>query len=371
MNHSNVETKVRVIMVANKLDVTGISTVIMNYCSHMDFSKLEITIAAGKPIADIHNDTCKQLGIRLFELPNRKQNCKQYYKALNHILTKEQFDVIHIHGNSATMTVELFLGWIHGIKVRIPHSHNTTCTNMKLHKLLHPLFDLLYTHAFACGQKAGEWLYGDNPFYIIQNGFDMERFKFSQEIRDEIRKQKNLENAFIIGHIGRFNEQKNQIFLIKVFEKYADNHTNAVLILVGIGPNLEVTKEIAKRSPYGDRIVFWGETNRPEEVYSIMDVFVLPSRYEGLPVVLMEAECNGLYCIISDKVTDEMNIDEHIISCSLDDSPTIWCNAIEKIPVIDRDTFYVENRNALDKFNIESGVRYLEKLYMTFVDEKR
>ena len=368
MSEVSKKSKIKVLMVASKLDVTGISTVIMNYCSHMNLSKFEMMIAAGEPISDIHREKCKALGIKLYKLPNRWKASKVYYKKLNGVIKETQPDILHVHGNSATMSIELFLAWLHGIKVRIPHSHNTTCTSMRLHKMLFPLFTHLYTHAFACGKKAGDWLYKDKPFYVIPNGFDTKRFIFNQKARDKIRRRLNLEKSFIIGHIGRFNEQKNQPFLISVFEQYASKHEEAILLLVGIGPDFEKTKNIVEKSPYKDKIVLYGETDVPEELYSAMDVFVLPSRYEGLPVVLVEAECSGLYCIISDKVTDEMNIADHIVSLSLDEDLGKWCETIETVPIIDRIAFYHDNAEAIQKYDITANAGLLKGLYTDFVE---
>lgn len=358
------ETKItKIMMVANKLDVTGISTVIMNYCSHMDLSKYDIIIVAGAPIADLHRDKCKALGIKLYELPNRKKNSKDYYVALDRIIKQEKPDVLHVHGNSATMTIELFLAWIHHVRVRIPHSHNTTCENMKLHKMLLPIFNHLYTSAFACGRKAGEWLYAEKQFYIIPNGFDTEKFKFNEYDRSAVRKELGIEDAFVIGHIGRMNRQKNQTFLIDLFEQFAQRNKKAVLLLVGVGPDYEKVKERVANSPFRHRIIMYGETNSPEKMYSAMDIFVLPSRYEGLPVVLVEAECSGLYCIVSDNITDEMSMDNHILKLSLNAPLEVWCDAIQAIPQIDRAQFYENNKMTINNYNIEKGVKRLERLY--------
>lgn len=370
MNESEEKNKIKVLTAASKLDITGISTVIMNYCSHMDPSRFEIIIAAGEPISDIYREKCKCLGIKLYELPDRWKASGSYYKKLNGIIKETRPDILHVHGNSATMSIELFLAWLHGIKVRIPHAHNTTCTGMRLHKMLFPVFSRLYTQAFACGNKAGEWLYKGKPFYIIPNGFDTERFKFNQRSRDKIRSKLNLAEAFIIGHIGRFNPQKNQPFLISIFERYASEHEDAVLLLTGTGPDFEKTKNIVDKSPYKDKIILYGETDAPEDLYSAMDVFVLPSRYEGLPVVLVEAECSGLYCIISDTVTDEMNIGDHITSLSLDDDLKKWCEAIESVPVTDRAAFYEDNTAAIHKYDIAANAVRLEELYTDFVEGK-
>ena len=363
--------KIKIIMVAGKLDVTGISTVIMNYCSHLDLSKFEVLIVAGNPIAEVHRDTCKKLGIRLFELPNRWNNSKAYYKKLNEIVKQERPDILHVHGNSATMAIELFIAWIHGVKIRISHCHNTTSENLKRHKMMLPLFNKLYTQAFACGKKAGEWLYNDKKFYVIPNGFITERFVYNEEARKRVRTELGIDHAFVIGHIGRFNEQKNQPFLIKTFEQLAEKRDDVVLMLVGIGPDFEKTSELVKKSPYKDRIILYGETNSPEDMYSAMDVFVMPSRYEGLPVVLVEAECSGLYCIISDVVTDEMSIDHHIQKISLDAPLQDWCDAIESVPSIDRKAFYYNNVESFNQYDINADAKRLEQLYMDFCMNRR
>jgi len=369
VSNTNRNSKIKILMLVSKLDLTGISAVVMNYCSHMDLSKFEIEIAAGEPIADIHKTTCESLGIKLHQLPNRWNGSKKYYKEINRILREKKFDILHVHGNSATMAVELFLGWKHGVKIRIAHSHNTTCTHMRAHKMLLPLFNRLYTHAFACGKKAGEWLFGNKKFYVIPNGFNTQKFKFNAEARNKIRSQLGVEKAFIIGHVGRINEQKNQPFLVKVFEEFAAKRDDAVLLYVGIGPDSEKLNEIINSSPYKDRIIMYGETNTPEELYSAMDVFVLPSKYEGLPVVLLEAECSGLFCVISDKVTDEMSIDNHISSLSLEAPLQSWCDKIEAIPVIDRLQFYSDNKTDIEKYDIAECAKRLEELYINFMSK--
>lgn len=355
--------KIKIIMVASKLDVTGISTVIMNYCTRIDLSKFEITIAAGTPVAQIHVEKCKELGVTLVILPNREKESKRYYLELNKVLKSRKFDILHVHGNSATMAIELFLAWINGVKIRIPHSHNTTCMNMKLHKMLYPVFNLLYTVGFACGNKAGEWLYGKKNFYVIPNGFDIHRFKYSNEKRKELRKELGLKDEFVIGHIGRFNQQKNQKYLLDVFEEVATNNKNTHLLLVGDGPNYSDIKKLVDKHKFNKQIILYGETNNPEDIYSAIDVFVLPSIYEGLPVVLVEAQCSGLYCVISDVVTDEMNIDKHLVSVSLRDDVKTWAEKILSIPKTERAKFYSNHEDELNKYEITNTVKYLEKLY--------
>src|SRR5699024_6911180 len=126
----------------------------------------------------------------------------------------EKFDIVHVHGNSATMTAELFLAWLSKTHIRVAHSHNTTCSNLKIHNMLYPVFSLLYTSGFACSEAAGKWLFRDKMFTIIPNGFNTEKFIFNRKDRCVIREEQHIKGTdFVIGHIGRFNPQKNHEFL--------------------------------------------------------------------------------------------------------------------------------------------------------------
>ena len=137
--------KIKLAMLTNDLNMNGISNVVMSYCKELDKGKFEIHIVAGTPVNSIYRKDAEQNNITIQELPSRKQQSKRYYRTLWQVLKKEKFDIVHVHGNSATMTVELFLAWLSGTHIRIAHSHNTTCSNMKIHKMLYPFFCLLYT----------------------------------------------------------------------------------------------------------------------------------------------------------------------------------------------------------------------------------
>lgn len=170
--------KIAVIMVVNNLAKNGISMVIYNYCTNIELSKFDITVAAGNPIDPFYEREFSSRGIKLIELPNRKKSSIDYYKGLYSLLRKGEYDIFHIHGNSATVTPELFLAFLAGIKVRIMHSHNTTCIHMKMHKHMLPLFKRLCTAGFACGTEAGNWIFGERNFTVIPNGFDTKKFIF-------------------------------------------------------------------------------------------------------------------------------------------------------------------------------------------------
>lgn len=359
--------KISVAMIAGNLEINGISSVIMNYCTHMDLNAFDVTILAGATIAESHRNLCRKTGIKVIELPNRKSSTLTYIKELDKELGKNHFDIIHMHGNQASMALELFLGWKHHIKIRIAHSHNTTCQNIKLHKLMKPFFNLLCTHRFACGELAGKWLFDNKPFFIIPNGFETEKFIFNEHYREDIRKELSIEGKFVIGHIGRINDQKNQTFLLDIFTEVAKHNENAILLMVGIGPKLEEIKKIVNKHQYRDRIILYGETTTPEKIYAAMDLFVFPSKYEGLPVTLLEAQINGLPCIISDVITKEAILSKQVKMLSLNDTIETWALNINSVKTVERVKFYVQEQENISKYNIMNTVKMLESKYKKYM----
>lgn len=361
--------KISIAMLASKLEINGISTVIWNYCTHMDLLRFDITVLAGRPINEYYINEFTKLGIRVIELPERKGNSINYLRELNKIMKNEKFDIVHVHGNQASIALELLVAYMNGIKVRIAHSHNTTCKSMRVHKLLKPLFNLIYTDGFACGEAAGKWLFGNGDFTVIPNGFDTNKFEFNSSYRSEIRTKLGIENRYVIGHIGRINEQKNQTYLLKIFEKVAADNENAVLLMVGTGPMQPEIEKLVDDHPYKDRIIMFGETNSPEKLYSAMDVFVFPSLYEGLPVTLLEAQINGLRCVASAAVTREVMLyDNSIHFIKLSDDVSYWADAIKnQLPDLDRDAIYKEHEDSIIRYNIADNVNLVNNIYVDLI----
>lgn len=363
------EEKIKVAMVTNHFEITGISTVIMNYCKTLDKDKYDLTILAGQPIADKYEKECKEYGIHLVALPSRRNDSWKHYITLWKMFRTEKYDIVHDHGNSSMMAVELTIAKLAGIKIRIAHSHNSICSNMKIHRILNPYFRTIYTKALACGKLAGNWLFGENNFEILPNGFHTEDFAFSKENRDAIRTELGIENQLVIGHIGRINAQKNQEYLLDVFEEVASRRNDAILLIVGTGPDEEKIRTRVQEHPYKDRIILYGETDNPTAFYSAMDVFAFPSRYEGLPVVLLEAQISGLPCIVSDRVTREVDLGD-INWQSIDDEPKYWANALlldEYRSEEERIAYRKKHLEEIQKYDITQSVKQLDKIYTDFI----
>ena len=357
--------KIKVAMVTNHFGITGISTVILNYCKALKSQKYDFSIIVGDPVAEENRKECSENGICLVELPSRHKKSVQHYYRLWKTLRDNQYDIVHVHGSSSMMAIELTIAKFAGGKIRFAHSHNSMCPNMKLQKLLNPYFKKIYTKSLACGKLAGDWLFGENQFEILPNGFRTEQFVFEPEKRCGVRKQLNIEGKFVIGHIGRFNEQKNQLYLIQIFEEIVKQREDAVLLLVGTGPDFEKTKSVVEKSKYRKNIILYGVTEKTSELYAAMDVFVLPSRHEGLPVVLLEAQISGLPCIVSDKVTREVDFGE-IEWLSIDEKPEKWANVVMKTeikPEEYRKQYRKNHISIIEKYDIVHTAKQLDEIY--------
>lgn len=357
--------KIKVAMVTNHFGITGISTVILNYCKALDHQKYDLTVIAGQPIAEENRKECQENDIHLIELPSRHQESAKHYYGIWKALRQNHYDIVHVHGSSSMMAIELTIAKLAGAKVRIAHSHNSMCPNMKIHKILNPYFKTIYTKALACGKLAGDWLFGENKFEILPNGFHTEQFAFDISQRDKVRKELDLEDKFVIGHMGRFNEQKNQPYLLQVFEQIAKQQKNATLLLVGTGPDFDKTKSLVEKSPYRNNIMLYGVTKETSAMYSAMDVFVLPSRYEGLPVVLLEAQISGLPCIVSDKVTKEVDFGE-VQWASIEDEPEKWAEIIRNTSAKTEEWRNQYRKNhclKIKEYDITYTAKQLDKIY--------
>lgn len=359
------DSRIRIAYITKNLNINGISTVILNYCKNINKNKFTITILAGSPIADTYCKEFNKIGVEIIELPNKIEKNKKYYWTLFKELSSKKYDQVHIHGNSATLTIELIIACIKGIKVRFVHCHNSTCNHKKIHYLLKPIFNKLCTYGFACSNMAGKWLFTKNNYSIIPNGFDTHKFVFNDKFRNEIRKKLNIDdNQLLIGHVGRFNEQKNHPYLLEIFKHVGKVNKDAILLLVGSGPDFVKIKEMIYSHPYKDRIILYGETNEVEKIYSAMDIFVFPSIYEGLGIVLLEAQISGLKCITSNVIPEEAYITENIVSLNLE-NPKEWADEIINTKIQDRNNLK-NNYENIRQYEIKENVKLLEKYYKNF-----
>lgn len=271
----------------------------------------------------------KKWDIRNYVIPRKISNPIRYIYRLAKVA--KNYDVMHVHGNSATLVLEMLAAKLAGVKLRIAHSHNTTCTAKTIDKLARPLFYYLCNGRMACGKEAGKWLFRNRDFQVINNGIDSEKFRFNQNLRNRIRKDLNINNEIVIGHIGNFNYQKNHEYLLKIFTIFQKINPTSKLLLLGDGPlRNEIEKEVSSLD-LTNNVIFAGSVNNPQDYMNVMDMIIMPSRFEGLPLTLIEEQANGLPVLVADTITEDSNLTGDITFLSLNSTYVKWAQTAKEI----------------------------------------
>ncbi len=361
--------KVKIVYIVKNLMLNGISNVLINYCKYLDSNKFDITVIAGEPINIENSNILKDLNVKLIKIvPKDKKGIIEYSKNLINIFRKNSFDIIHIHGNSGSIALEIILAKVAGIKNIISHCHNTSTEHPIIHYIMKPVVNIFSNQKYACSEEAGKWLFYSD-FNVINNGFEVDNFKFNKNYREKIREELKLKNEILIGHVGLFTEQKNHEFLISVFEKISTQYKNVKLLLVGGGTDFQKIKSKIDKSFSRDKIIIYGETNNVKPLYDAMDIFVFPSKYEGLGIAAVEAQISGLKCVVSDNVPKSIVIDNNKVRfLNLNDDINLWIdNIINQNLNDDRNSFFEKNKKSIERFSIKKIISNLEKNYINLM----
>lgn len=308
---------IRILHSVSNMDRAGIETMLMNYYRHIDREKVQFDFLCNKKKAGAYDEEIKALGGNIYHTPGL--NPFKYLKYLKYMkklfVEHQEYKIIHAH-NGAFVVYPLFAAMANKIPVRIAHVHSASFTfdyKWFLKVFCKPLIPFCATQKWACGIAASRFYYGkkavaqDNVL-VINNAIEIERFIFNSKIREKIRNEYNLKDKIVIGHAGRFNSQKNHKFLIDVFERVHQKEPNSILVLLGEGELESEIKEKVNRIGLQNSVIFTGNISNINEWYQAMDVFVLPSIWEGLPVVGIEAQTADLPCVFSDDVTREIDL---------------------------------------------------------------
>ena len=351
----------------------GIFSCILEYMNAMDKTDLDIQVLATNNPDKSIVEQIENTGFKVIFIPYIKKNIFKYFLNLYMYILKEKIDIVHVHGSSAIMSVELIAARLAGCKVRIAHSHNTTCENQTIDRILRPLFKISYTNAFACGKDAGKWMFGNKKFRIIPNGRNLRKYEFNSEKRTECRKLLGIqEDSLVIGHVGRFNRQKNHKYVISIFNEIYKKNRNSYLVLVGTGQNLVEIKNLVISLDLEKNVIFTGAIENVSDYLSSFDVMVLPSLYEGLPLVVIEWQIAGLPCIVSDTVTKECAITSLVSFESINKEPKQWANRILNIKLANR----TDNKDIIfhkikaTGYDIDNAAKSLKNLYISLCEGK-
>lgn len=368
------EEKLRILHLPNTLSKkSGIMSFIMNYYRAIDKDKIQFDFLVFDTNEDSYEEEIIKLGGRVYSI-NRLKYRNPFFikKEINTFFSehKKEYKIIHYHAISI-WHFALKIAEKHGIEHRISHSHATMYSDNKLNairnRMLISQMKKNSNHYLACSKAAGGFLYGDDilnegNIKIVNNAVDCSTYSFDKIKREKIRKELGVENELLIGHVGRFNEQKNHFFLIDIFNALLKKDPKAKLILVGEGPLREAVEEKIRVLNIEKSVTILGKRNDIPDILSAIDIFLLPSLFEGLPFVGVEAQASGLPIILSETITKEIGLNNYTY-IALEDSIENWTNKILSINYkIDRSKSY---KNIMERgFDIYKESLKLERMYM-------
>lgn len=360
---------IRIAHVIGKWVGGGVEAVVMNYYRHIDKNKIQFDFIIDEDSNGIPKEEIESMGGKVILIPPYQKVIK-YHKELKRVLKDGKYKIVHSHINTLSV-FSLFAAKCAGVPVRIAHSHSTTNKQEKkkniMKQVLRHFSRMFATNYFACSELAGKWLFGnktldDGKICILNNAIEVENYIYNEELRRKKRKELNIQdNQIVIGHIGRFVKQKNHSFLIDIFNEIHQKNKKMVLVLVGQGPLEQEIREKVKVLGLEECVKFLGQRNDVNELYQAIDIIAFPSLYEGLGMVLIEAQVSGMYCIASTQVPDNAKISNQLDFISLNE-PESWINAIlNKQNQMSRINLIEEARKC--GYDIKIETKKLEKIY--------
>ncbi len=371
----------RVLQVFAIMNRGGAESMIMNYYRNVDRTKIQFDFLVHRKEKAAFDDEIERMGGKIYKLdPINPIFPGAYYQKLREFFKEHtEYSVVHSHTNTfSAFTLKIAKEF--NIPCRIAHAHNAL-EKIKATDLLGSKEDIkevfkkiiklqvknnihnATTHLFSCGDKAGQWLFGKNSsFRIMNNAVDAKAFAYNEATRNEYKKKFSLENEFVLGHIGSFTVQKNHSYLLKVFAAVLKKKPNCTLLIIGDGPLRKSLEKEAESLSIAHKVQFLGIRTDIAQLCQLLDVFVFPSLYEGLPVTLIEAQSAGLKIVASDRITNEVLLTNDIEFLSIDIDPATWADHILK--KVDADRFDHYETIKEKGYDIKNNAELIQNFYL-------
>ncbi len=313
----------------------GIETYLNKIAHNIDLTEYQFDFLTYHGVTPCFYEELCALGCRFQRVTPRREGIFKFRKEFDALLKREKYDIVHCHLNSLSFTEPINIALKNKCKV-IVHSRNGEFIGNKVSKFLHQLHYYTLPRSkvtmLAVSDLAGQWMFGKNAnFTVLNNGVDLKKFHFSAEGRNRIRDEFRLGGERVIVHTGAFRTQKNHEFIVEIFAALHQIESDAKLLLVGSGQLLETIEQKVKDIGIEKSVVFAGQRSDVVDILSAGDVYLFPSFYEGFPNALLEAEATGLYCIVANTITRQVEIKGQCQYLSLDDSAQVWAETIHGI----------------------------------------
>lgn len=366
---------IRIAQIMGKWVGGGVEAVVMNYYRHIDRNKIQFDFICDDDSTCIPKEEIESLGGKVILIPPYQKVFK-YHKELKRVLKEGQYKIVHSHINALSV-FSLWAAKSAKVPVRVAHSHSTS--NKKewkktlLKNMLRPFSKLFATDYFCCSELAGRWLFGNKTYdegkvYLLNNAIDVDKFKYNEKVRKTKRKELNIKDKdLVIGHIGRFVKQKNHEFLIDIFNEIHKQNKNTVLLLAGDGPLKEEIQEKVKELNLDKSVKFLGQRDDANELYQAMDLFLFPSLYEGLGMVLIEAQCAGLPSVASAEVPKIAKISNGVEFIPLSKNAKAWTDECIKLITNKDIKETILKTIKINNYNIKNEAKKLEIKYLNII----
>lgn len=358
----------KILQIGMASSLGGIEVFLKNLYDNINHEEFQFDFIDTTPNGICYKEYFERSGCKVYKVTSRRENMLKNKKELENIIKNNHYDIIHYHLNTLSYITPIILANKYNIKV-IVHSHNEwKGTNLRtaiLDQINKKRIIKENVVRLACSEVAGNWIFGKEPYKIIDNGINTLEFLYKKEKREKVRTELNIpESCTIIGHVGAFRYQKNHNFIIDVYYEYLKRNRNSMLILVGEGELKEEIETKVKDLQIEKNVKFLGLRKDVNNILSAMDYFIFPSHFEGLPISLVEAQIAGLPCLVSDTITREIDLTGKIDFISITENDIEkWVQKIINTKTGNRE-ISLDNPK-IKKYDIRNTVNQIENIYST------
>jgi glycosyltransferase involved in cell wall biosynthesis len=352
------------------MNAGGAETFLMKLYRKLDKSKYQMDFAVAVQEEGFYDAEIKKLGGKIYQITPKSNGIVRNFADIYKLVQRNKYTYVLRTSQHSLSALELFAAKLGGARTRVFRSSNSnTTTGSKKQLLLHKVcrfMPLLFANVrIAPSTEAAEFMFGKNcvalkKAFLLHNAVDINTYKYSENSRSRLRKELGVEGKFVVGHVGRFNQQKNHQFIIDVFLKLLEVNSEAVLILVGTGELQDEIKRYSEQHGISKSVVFLGVRKDVPELLSAFDVFLFPSFYEGMPNTVIEAQATGLPCIVSNTITKECNIADLVTFLSLNVEKDEWVKHMVNCNNDSRSSATM--KICQNEYDIQSAVKQFERL---------
>ncbi len=366
------DNKIRVLQVGMTSGVGGVESFMCNINENINHEKFKVDFLVHQEINSKYLNSIQKMESTVYKVAGLRDGILKYFKEIFNFYNTNSYDIVHLNECSASFFIYCLPLLFNKKTKLIIHSHNGDSNNKIVHNILKIFQNIRVNCRLACSDVAAKWMFKNKKSIIIHNGIDLEKFKFKLENRNMIRSELGFnEENFVVGSIARFEQQKNHRKILEIFKNVLEINVKARLVLVGSGSLEDDVKKYAHELEIYDKISFLGIRNDVEKIMAAFDVFLMPSLYEGLPFVCVEAQANGLELLISNTISNEVILTDLVNVVNLYDTNEVWAKNLNDVYIKNKNKNRTIYNNILKEknYDIHDVAKKIEEIYENLINE--